>query len=400
MKVFRARTVVTMCSPPIDDGAIGVEEGVIVAVGRWRDIRREVFGSSQPGPQIEDVGECVLLPGFINCHCHLDYTALKGLIPPQETFTKWITAINALKRKGSDEGWVRSIESGMEQSRRWGTRTILNIAAFPSVIPRVTGMGLRVYWMVEMIDLFGAIDPELVLAEVRGQSNQSLHVFGLSPHAPYTASRSLYLACERLARGWGVPVTTHVAESAEEEEMFARASGPLYDFMQKNGRSMTDCGDGSPFFHLVRAGKLRAPWLVAHANWLEKDSAEAMAAAGMTIVHCPRTHEYFRRAPFPLQAWRDAGVRVCVGTDSLASNEDLSLLAELRQFRKTHPTIDADALLAMITRDAAGAVGMAGRLGLLTPGALADLVKIPFDGSLRDALESVIWWPGDVAWVE
>ncbi len=385
-----------MTEPPIDDGAVCVENGTIKAVGRWSDLRRDAAGSDSNGRIVEDLGEVVLLPGLINCHCHLDYTALKGLIPPQPTFAKWIEAINGLKRQQTEEGWVRSIEGGLQQSRAWGTTTIMNIAAYPHLFPQVNSCGARVFWMIEMIDLFGAVNPEEVLAEAKASDRGQEWIFGLSPHAPYTASRSLYLACEHLAHDTGIPVTTHVAESAEEREMFAASRGSLFEFMRKHGRAMTDCGEGSPFFHLVRAGKLRAPWVVAHANWPEQGVAEAMAAAGMTVVHCPRTHAYFGREPFPLEVWRDAGVRVCVGTDSLASNCDLSLLAELRQFRSTHPALDPATLLAMITRDAAASLGMAGRLGVLQPGALADVVSVPFSGPVRDVLEGVISWEGKV----
>ena len=89
--IVRARTVVTMDGPPIDNGAAAIAGEKIVAVGAWPSVR------SQGDGELVDLGECALLPGLINAHCHLDYTCLRGAIPRQASFTDWIRAINSAK---------------------------------------------------------------------------------------------------------------------------------------------------------------------------------------------------------------------------------------------------------------------------------------------------------------
>jgi cytosine/adenosine deaminase-related metal-dependent hydrolase len=388
-KWLRARMVLPIDGSPIENGAVLVRGNRIAWVGPWA--RRPWFAGAAT-----DLGDVALLPGLINAHCHLDYTILRGLIPKQATFADWIEKINALKRSMSEVDWKKSVQAGIDESVRFGTTTILNVAAYPHLKDSFPCPSPRIFWLEEMIDLREAQNPADRIDDDRIYPTPRKTGWGLSPHAPYTASPSLYVATDSLAKRFqfAVPVTTHVAESSEEREMFESASGPLFDLLQRLGRSMSDCGEGNLFYRLVRDGMLKAPWILAHANWVEDDVAPRCAEAGMSVVHCPRCHEYFQRNRFPLEVWQEAGVRVCVGTDSLASNYDLSLLAELRQFRKTHPGLPAEKLLRMVTRDAAIP---GSRLGAITKGAPADLIAVPISGA-EDAFEEVIGWKGAIPW--
>src|SRR5436190_23038162 len=111
--IVRARVVVTMDGPPIENGAVVVSGDRVVDVGRFSEI-----SSAHGGEQIVDLGEQALLPGLINAHCHLDYTCLRGKIPRRESFTGWIRAINAEKAKLSPEDYVTSINQGFAEAKR------------------------------------------------------------------------------------------------------------------------------------------------------------------------------------------------------------------------------------------------------------------------------------------
>src|SRR6266436_8390133 len=128
--IVRARTVVTMDGPPVDDGAVVISENRIVDVGHFDQIKKRNAG------EIVDLGEQALLPGLINVHCHLDYTCLRGKIPPQKTFADWIRAINAEKAKLSPKDYLSSINEGFAEAKRFGTTTIANLTAFPELISR------------------------------------------------------------------------------------------------------------------------------------------------------------------------------------------------------------------------------------------------------------------------
>src|SRR5438094_10441541 len=129
--IIRARTVVTMDGVPIENGAVAVSGNQIVDVGQFDQIKRD------NAEQIVDLGEQALLPGLINAHCHLDYSCLRGKIPPQKSFADWIRAINAEKAKLSPKDYLSSINEGFAEAKRFGTTTIANLTAFPDLIPQI-----------------------------------------------------------------------------------------------------------------------------------------------------------------------------------------------------------------------------------------------------------------------
>ncbi len=388
-RTLRARTILTMDGPPLDDGAVVIEGGRIAAVGKWSAERRAVAG------RVDDLGEVILLPGLINAHCHLDYTMLRKAITPPRSFTDWVRRINALKRSLADEDYLAAIAAGFEELARWGTTTVCNIESFPELMPRLPAPPIRTWWFYEMMDLRSR-DPteELVAGALQffQERREWLGGFGLSPHASYTASPELYDLVGACAREFHMPVTTHVAESREEYCMFHDAEGPLHDFVAKLGRRMDDCGHGSPFATLLGRGNIGPGWLLAHMNELDTDDLELLArhpnCGDFHIVHCPQSHSYFAHSPFPLAALQAAGVNLCLGTDSLASAEELSLFAELRALLASAPWLAPEEALRMATVNPARALGQAGRLGQIVPGACADLIAVPC--AEGDAYESIV----------
>jgi cytosine/adenosine deaminase-related metal-dependent hydrolase len=208
-------------------------------------------------------------------------------------------------------------------------------------------------------------------------------------------------AREARKREW--KITTHVAESAQEYEMFAHARGAMYDWLKRNERDMTDCGLGSPVQQLERAGALGANLLAVHANYLGRKDATLLAERKVSVVHCPRSHFYFKHRPFPLKKLSKLKVNVCLGTDSLATvykipreKPELNLFAEMRAFAAAHPGITPKKILSMATVNGAKALGLAGRIGELSKNTLADLIAVPFTGKRAEALEAAVNFPGHV----
>ena len=219
--IVRARAVVTMDGTPIENGAVAVSGDRIVDVGRFPEV-----SACYSGEEIIDLGEQVLLPGLINAHCHLDYTCLRGKIAPSKSFTDWIRAINAEKAKLSPQDYVTSINEGFAEAKRYGTTTIANLTAFPELIQRLPVAPIRTWWFAELIDV-RSLDRANQLVDRAVELLESEPNYGLAPHALFTASKSLYQRCEEAAEN--LLLTTHLAESPEEMEMFRDASGPLYD---------------------------------------------------------------------------------------------------------------------------------------------------------------------------
>jgi cytosine/adenosine deaminase-related metal-dependent hydrolase len=192
---------------------------------------------------------------------------------------------------------------------------------------------------------------------------------GVSPHAPYSVNQELI----RSAAGAGAPVTIHLAESRTEIELLERRTGPFVPFLQ--GLGVWEPESLAPSVEWILGAASRASSvLFAHGNYLP---ADAPIPPRGTIIYCPRTHAAFGHAPHPFREFLARGVRVALGTDSLASNPDLDLLAEARFIHRRYPDFAGDALLRMATLSGAEALGWADETGSLTPGKSADLVVVP-----------------------
>jgi cytosine/adenosine deaminase-related metal-dependent hydrolase len=416
--IIRARVVLTMDGAPIENGAVAVSGNRIVDVGRFDDIKTCNAGNTV------DLGEQVLLPGLINAHCHLDYTCLRGKILPQKSFTDWIQAINAEKSELSPNDYVASINDGFEEAKRFGTTAIANLTAFRELIPQVQPP-IRTWWFAELIDIraperanglvdsaieaLGRARPELVLSEAEGGAP-----WGLAPHALFTASKDLFRRCGEIAQREHILLTTHLVESREEMEMFRAASGPLYEFMKSIGRPMNDCGSKTPlelFLDLIGSGgssnrpraiEVNRPylsWIVAHLNELTEKDFELLERSNSKfhVVHCPRSHNYFGHSPFSFERLRSFGFNICLGTDSLASNESLSLFAEMRAFQKEFPSVSAEEIFQMVTVNPARALRYENALGQIRPGFGADLIAVPCSTS-TDIFEQILAFDAPVSW--
>jgi cytosine/adenosine deaminase-related metal-dependent hydrolase len=397
--IIRARMILTMDGPPIENAAVAVEGNRIVAVGLVPDL---AWVSEGP---VLDLGDVALMPGLINAHCHLDYTMMRGAISRQKSFTAWVQRINSLKRSLDSHDYLAAIHRGFAELRKWGTTSVCNIEAFPELMPHLGPSPLRTWWFYEMIDIRHRLTTDDVVAGALSFFQHragSLDNFGLSPHAPYTASVSLYQLANSCASAFTMPLTTHVAESREELSMFQHASGTLYDFMASLLRPMQDCGKSTPFAQLWQSGAINGDWLLAHMNELTDGDfsllAEVQRGRTPTIVHCPGSHRYFGHTPFQFRRLHDLGVNLCVATDSLASTDSLSLLGELRLLAQSEPWLTAEQLLRTITVNPARALRRRGQLGQIAPGALADLIAVPVSGTLGTLHEEIVQYERSIPW--
>jgi cytosine/adenosine deaminase-related metal-dependent hydrolase len=393
--IIRARVVATMNGSPIKNGAVVVSADRIVDVGKFSEV-----SARYSGEKIIDLGEQVLLPGLINAHCHLDYTCLRGKIPRQKSFTDWIRAINTEKSTLSPQDYLASIKEGFEEAKQFGTTTIANLTAFPELIGQLPRPPIRTWWFAELIDVRSPKRTNELLG-CAVESLKSTEDRGLAPHALFTASKYLYQRCEEA--GKDVLLTTHLAESREEMEMFRDASGPLYEFMKNLGRDMSDCGHGTALELFIGAlGDRALPerWLVAHLNELIESDFELLRKmkAKFHVVHSPRSHDYFDHRGFPFERLHAIGFNVCLGTDSLASNKSLSLFAEMRAFQRSQPQISPKKIFEMVTVNAALALHQQNTLARTVPGFRADFIAVPcIEGG--DLFGEIVAFDREVEWM-
>lgn len=206
---------------------------------------------------------------------------------------------------------------------------------------------------------------------------------GLSPHAPYTASAPLYRLAAGMSRKHGWLLTTHAAESREEDEMFRWERGAMFERYRWGYV-------GGAVRYLEGAGVLGKNCLLAHANFVTLEEAWLLSRAGASVVHCPRTHRFFGREAAPLKTWSRAGVNVCLGTDSAASNESLDMRAEMREMARAWPGMAPREIVEMATLNGARALNCGDKLGRITSGAEADLVAVGAGDGAGDPWETVV----------
>lgn len=401
--ILRSRAVLPVCKPAIEDGAVVISGTRIIAVGHWKNIRRHHRG------EVYDCGESVLLPGLINAHCHLDYTDMAGLFPPQKSFCDWIKLITTEKAHWTYSDYATSWINGAKQLLRSGTTTVVDIEAVPELLPDVwNSTPLRVQSLLEMTGVKSRRKPELILRDalevINDLRNNKPNCAGLSPHAPYSTTPDLLRLSAATARQRSLLVATHIAESAAEFEMFRHARGEMFTWLERNNRDMSDCNGASPIQLLARNKALSSQLLAIHVNHLARGDAGLIAKNKTSVVHCPRSHAFFSHAEFPFKSLSRARVNICLGTDSLATTRkkpkqtvELSMFEEMRTFATKHPDVSPELILKLATINGAQAIKQSGKLGVLKQNAFADLITLPFSDDLKIVHEAVIHHAGNVS---
>jgi cytosine/adenosine deaminase-related metal-dependent hydrolase len=330
-----------------------------------------------------------------------------GRIPPPAAFLDWIQALLRAKAGCGPSDYAESWLDGARMLVRSGTTTVANIESVPELLPEVwQATPLRVISFLEMTGVTSRLPPPAILQDAIGKIRslpRGRDCAGLAPHAPYSTRPELLRLSAQAARRHRWLVTIHVAESAAESDLFRHQRGPLADWL-KPQRDLSDCGHGSPVRQLDRLGLLGPRLLAVHVNYLAPGDARRLGQARVSVVHCPRSHAYFRHRAFPRRELAKAGVNLCLGTDSLASVRpgrgdrlELDLFAEMRALAETSPELAAEDILRMATLNGARALHRAGQLGELSPGARADMIAVPFAGGRTGVHEAVLQHAGDVA---
>ncbi len=343
-----------------------------------------------------DLGDVVLLPGLINAHTHLEFSELPApLGQPGMALPDWIQLVVAWRRERTG-GPGAGIAAGIGESLAGGVTALGEIATEGWALPHAAPPG----YVTAFRESIG-LSPEraaMCLDASRGflgASEVAGYLPGLSPHAPYTVRPELLADLVALATETHVPVAMHVAESREELELLRDGRGAMVDMLTELGAWRADAiPPGARPMDSLRVLAQAPRTLVIHGNYLDDEELDFLAEHGdrMSLVYCPRTHDYFRHAPYhDLAKLSKRGVRVCLGTDSRASNPDLDLLAELRFVAQRAPHLPGESILALATTNAASALGIESECGAIAVGRRADLCVLRTSlSAARDPFE-LIW---------
>lgn len=384
-----------MNGPPLRDASVLFsEEGIL-----------ELSCHSVEGA--EDLGEVAIVPGFINAHVHLELSdcSLPLPFPVQGTFADWLRQVIAVRQSRPHPrelaaGDNNPRDRGIREAASAGTGACCDIsqstapwrggkaANFP-IIDCHEGLGLgsnRISsvirdWERHLEGGWGCHDKLVASGPPYGGNTAGGR--GLSPHAPYSTSIQLVDAAVDLSRQHRALVAMHLAESDEEIQFLANGRGPLREFLED--LKVWPCQPEEHFEkqisgYLARLSQATRA-LVIHGNHLSPSDCMFLAEhrSYMALVHCPRTHAYFRRPPFDLQRMIELGVEVAIGTDSRASNPDLSMHEELKALVREYPGISPERLWDLVTAAGARALGLSAGYGQLIVGGPASCVAIQLD---------------------
>jgi cytosine/adenosine deaminase-related metal-dependent hydrolase len=367
-----ARWVFPVASPPLRGGIVTIENDRIIAVEPHGARRADL-----------DLGDAAVLPGLVNAHTHLDLSGLRGLAPPRLPLPVWLRDVIAHRRSCSPEETLASIRQGLDECIRTGTTLLGDISGDGSSWSVLAGAGVRAVVFRELLGLPQDRADDALLAGMAWLTEHPATPTcrpGISPHAPYSFRADRFPRAALLADAFGCPLAVHLAESAEELDLLHHQRGPFVSFLGDLGVWDPEGLAASPV-DVMAACDMHGPKLFVHGNYL---SPAATLPTHSTIVYCPRTHAAFGHPAHPFRAFLDRGVRVALGTDSLASNPDLDLLAEARFLHDLHPDLPGDVLLRMATLSGAEALGWDNETGSLVPGKSADLVVVPVNGGAAD----------------
>ncbi|GAB4248876.1 MAG: amidohydrolase family protein [Thermoleophilia bacterium] len=389
--IYEADWVLPITAAPIRRGAVRVEGGAVADVGPAGEVR-----ARYPEDPVTSFHHAILMPGFVNAHVHLDYTVFRGLFDDCN-FGDWMLHFMVAKRKLRAADYAASAMLGAMECVTSGI-TAIGDTVFDgeATVKAANALGLRAYAFAEA---FG-MDDAHVAGAVEQAARRVAHLrniagplvsIGLSPHAPYTVSGPLYRALTAYALREGLKVATHVAESQAEVTFVRNGSGVLaHDFRELVGWDdlMWMPTGTSPIKYLEQWDAFDADVIAIHCVQVSPSDIEVLRKYDVAIAHCPKSNAKLACGIAPVSDFVAAGLRVGIGTDSLASNNILDMFDEMRMTIFLHRASQASAacmtaeqVLAMATLGGAQVLGLADKVGSLEPGKRADMIAVDMEYS-------------------
>jgi len=401
--LLTARWVLPMTSPPIEDGAVWVRGGRIASVGPRDAVEAEA------GPCRRFVFDrAALVPGLVNVHTHVELTALRGFVEDRDFF-RWIRKLTEAKYEvlSSEEILASSLWGGLEATRA-GVTTMGEVCDIGAAPRALATAGLR---GVVYQEVFGPADEDAdaslqilqqKLADHLAASFSRLKI-GVSPHAPYSVSSTLFEKVIELAREHDYPVCVHAAESRAERDFVFRGEGPFADWLRARGISWK-APRCSTVEYLERLGVLATRPLLVHCIDCSSDDLARLAATQTAVAHCPKSNAKLGHGIAPLAGMLEAKVRVGLGSDSVVSNNTCDLFEELRLASLLLRAGPDDGVggawtardaLGLATLAGAEALGLADQVGSLEAGKFADIIAVDLSGPhaepVHDVEAALVW---------
>ena len=393
---YHAQWVLPISTPAIPHGTVAVAHGRIAYVGPR--------AGAPPGEDVE-LGASVLMPGLVNAHTHLELTVMRGFLEDLD-FAAWIRRLVTARREVlSRDMLLDSARLGLEEGLLAGITTYADTCDSGVVFDAMLERGVRGIMYQEVFGPAPAVCDDAVaelktkVAALRERQTPLVRV-GVSPHAPYTVSDRLFAATARYAIQAGLPMAVHIAESEAEQRLVIEGRGDFADTLIERGIRVEERAR-SPIQLLRGLRVLDAQPLLIHCVHADATDVHAIAASGCSVAHCPASNAKLGHGVAPLTDFLEAGIRVGLGSDSVASNNRMSILGEAwlaalqQRARIRRPgAVTAARAIRLATIGGARALGIDAEVGSLEVGKAADLAAFALDadrGPLHDVESAVLF---------
>lgn len=389
MKILSAEYILPIAEMPIKNGAVAIEKDKIIAVGK-----KQILIEKFPQAKIEDFGKSVILPGFVNCHSHLEITIMRGFLDEfDEDFSAWLIKLTKTRaEKLADEDLETSAMLGAFEGVRAGVTCFGDIGRLGIAgLNALKKNGLR---GISFQETEFSPDNRTAVADFAGLKEKfwNLHSqktdlvkAGISPHAPYTVSQNLFELITEFATSNDIKTTIHAAESLAEKKLMQNGQGFFAEFYKKQNVSW-QTPKCSTIEYLSKIGVLATQPLLAHCVWISESDIELIGKSGSGIAHCPKSNAKFGHGIAPLESFLDRDITVGFGSDSMASNNNCDILEEARfatllartREKKKH-FLTPQQIIETATIGGARALGLDNEIGTLEADKQADIIIITLE---------------------
>ena len=396
---YRAGWILPISAAPIRGGFVTIDRGRILRVST---------GDERPSAPAEietiDLGHVAVLPGLVNAHTHLELSWMRGKIPPSDSMPAWAQQLIALRREQSREPSA-PIAAAIAEARTSGTALVGDVANTLAADHLLRDSPLAGAMFYELLG-FNTTEPEQLVANARDALDalqpQAQWTRTIVPHAPYSVSPDLFRAIGKAAGDR--PMSIHIGESRDEITFLRNATGSWRHLLDRLGAwsdrwEPPGCG---PVEYLDRLGLVNERLMAVHGTQLPDEELRRLAGAGATLVTCPRSNRWTGAGTPPIEGFYSSGVRVAIGTDSLASVEDLNLFGELAYMRDLAPHVPAKRLLESATIAGATALGFGKEFGTIEPEKRAALIAVRIPPGVEDVEEYLVGGvePDAIRWLD
>jgi cytosine/adenosine deaminase-related metal-dependent hydrolase len=375
MEFFSADFILPISTDPIPNGVVAIEDGVIIEIGT-----AEKFASS-------DIQRYkgVIMPGFVNAHCHLELSHMAGKTQTGTTLIPFISDV-VKHREFEIEVILDAIQKHDSAMHQSGIQAVGDISNKIDTAATKDSSKIAYYTFVEMFDFMQANLTEPTIANYRAvfkdQSDKGLNKKSFVPHAPYSVSRQLFDFINR-ANPENAAISIHNQETLAENQLFEAEEGDFYPFYRGFGFNLEDfqaIGKGSIYYALQEMQPKHRNLFVHNTLSSEKDIQAAHRwSDNVYWVSCPNANLYIENRLPNYKNFINQGAKMCIGTDSIMSNWQLSVWEEVKTIKKYQSYVPIHDLLKWATINGAESLGYDKQMGSLEPGKSPGLVNIPIN---------------------